>query len=351
VIVLDEERCILCSRCVRFFEEVPKVAQLTVSDLGSRSVISTFMDRPLSGKYQGNIADLCPVGALTLSKFRFQARVWTLVKMASTCGECSRNCSTTVEVLRNANVERIRPRENLAVNQWWLCDIGRFAFDHVNAPNRLEASLVREVHGLVPARNEEALCVVRDLLMTHQDALFVVSPWLTNEEGALLLDYVKRFGARPVFVSPPPNGEQDKVLHTGDPCANRRGLTDLGMEGLSAAEVAQRMKSAKCVVLMGERVVELVGKHAIDGLPHSVALAVFDCHAVDAHVVRACIGIANWAERSGTWTNVDGIKGPISAVKPAPANVRALGRHLADLVKLSPRADARGGRATGARTR
>src|SRR6185295_10623685 len=134
VIVLDEERCILCSRCVRFFEEIPKQAQLTVADLGSRSVISTFMNRPLTGKYQGNIADLCPVGALTLKPFRFQARVWNLVKSASTCVECSRGCSTTVEVLRGGDVKRFRPLYNADVNQWWMCDVGRFEFAHVNAP-------------------------------------------------------------------------------------------------------------------------------------------------------------------------------------------------------------------------
>jgi hypothetical protein len=189
------------------------------------------------------------------------------------------------------------------------------------------------------------------MLMSHQDILFVVSPWLTNEEGALLLDYVKRFGSQPVFVSPPANAERDKVLHTGDPCPNRRGLTDLGIPGLPAADIAQRMKSAKCVVLMGERVVELVGKSAITGLHAATSVAVFDCHAVDAPSVQACVGISNWAERSGTWVNVDGIKGPISAVKSAPPNVRALARHLADLVKLSPRPDAMGSRATGARTR
>jgi NADH-quinone oxidoreductase subunit G len=349
VIVLDEERCILCSRCVRFFEEVPKQAQLTVADLGSRSVISTFMDRPLAGKYQGNIADLCPVGALTLSKFRFQARVWNLVKMASTCGECSRNCSTTVEVLRGSDVKRIRPRENHAVNKWWICDIGRFAFEHVNAENRLEGSLLREPTGLEPVRNEDALCAVRDHLIANKDLLFVVSPWLTVEEGALLLDYVKRFGATPVFVSPPPNAEKDDVLHTGDPCPNRRGLTQLGILGMPAADIAQKMKSAKCVVLMGERVVELLGESAIASTPGNTIVAVFDCHALDLPQVMVCVGIANSAERTGTWINVDGEKGPISAVKPAPPNVRALARHLDDLVKLSPRADAMGARATGAR--
>ena len=100
VIVLDEERCILCSRCVRFFEDVTKQPQLTVSGLGAKSVISTFMDRPLTGNYQGNLADICPVGALTLKQFRFQARVWNLSKTLSHCAECSRGCAITVEVLR-----------------------------------------------------------------------------------------------------------------------------------------------------------------------------------------------------------------------------------------------------------
>jgi hypothetical protein len=102
---------------------------------------------------------------------------------------------------------------------------------------------------------------------------------------------------------------------------------------------------------MGERVVELVGEEAIAALPANTAVAVFDCHALDLPQVRACVGIANWGERTGTWINVDGVKGPLSAAKPAPPNVRALLRHLEDLVKLSPRADAMGARATGARAR
>ena len=345
VIVLDEERCILCSRCVRFFEEVPKQAQLTVSDLGSRSVISTFMDRPLTGKYQGNIADLCPVGALTLSKFRFQARVWNLVKMASTCGECSRGCSTTVEVLRGSDVKRIRPRENAAVNGWWMCDIGRFAFDHVNAENRLEGSVVRDGAVLQPARNEDALCALRDLVMQHKDTLFVLSPWVTVEEAKALLDYVKRFAAKPVFVSPPANSEKDKVLHSGDPCPNRKGLTDLGIEGVDAKTIGERAMKSKAVVLIGERVVELVGRDLLSKVPQATTLVVLDCHVLDLPQVIACIGLPNSAERAGTWINVDGVAGPISAIKPAPTNVRALQRHLEDLVKLSPKIESTGARA------
>ena len=128
VIVLDQERCILCSRCVRFMEEVPKTPQLCVGQRGAHSMIETWQDKPLTGNYQGNLADVCPVGALTLKNFRFQARVWNLHKVASTCPGCSRGCSTTVEVLRKGAVKRVRPRENQAVNGWWMCDEGRFGF-------------------------------------------------------------------------------------------------------------------------------------------------------------------------------------------------------------------------------
>lgn len=338
VIVLDEERCILCSRCVRFFEEVPKKAQLTVSDLGSRSVISTFMDRPLSGNYQGNIADLCPVGALTLKEFRFQARVWNLVKMASTCVECSRGCSITTEVLRGSNVKRFRPRVNLEVNGHWMCDVGRFAFDHCNAEGRLEGSIVRDGDAFVPARNEDALAAVRDLWMAHRDALVIVSPFLTVEEGAKLREYATKLGSKPVFVSPPPNGLKDEVLHTGDPCPNRRGLTELGFAGVDARTLVEALPKAKAVILVGERVVELLGGlAAFAKVPEATRIAVFECHPLDVRNVEVCVGIPNHAERSGTYVNLDGKRGPIAPAKPAPLNVRPLTRLLDDLAKLSPK--------------
>lgn len=331
VIVLDQERCILCSRCVRFFEEVPKKAQLTVSNLGSRSVISTFADKPLTGNYQGNIADLCPVGALTLKGFRFQARVWNLVKQASTCPECSRGCSIQVEVLRGGEVKRFRPRENAAVNGWWMCDTGRFAFEHVNAGDRLAHALVRGPQGLVEGSIEDGIAAVRALLDAHADALLVASPFCTVEEGAALQALAKRRGTTALFVSPGPNGLKDDLLHTGDPCPNRRGLAELGLLAIEPKELAKKLAASKAAVLFGERVVELAGASEIAALPTSTTLAVFDCKAPEAAACAIAIGVPTWVERSGTYVNVDGHKGPIAAVKPAPAGVRALARHLAAL--------------------
>jgi NADH-quinone oxidoreductase subunit G len=339
VIVLDEERCILCSRCVRFFEEVPKKPQLTVADLGSRSVIDTFANRPLTGNYQGNIADLCPVGALTLKPFRFQARVWNLTKMASTCGECSRGCSITVEVLRGGPVKRFRPRENPKVNGFWMCDTGRFAFGHVNAPDRLSGALVRGAAGLETASTDDALKSVADMLALYPDALVVLSPFLTVEEARAVLAFSGALQRTPIFVSPPQNGLKDDLLHTGDPCPNRRGLTELGILGLSAAEIMKLVEGAsserpRMLVLIGERSAELVGIEALRAQPEALRLVVFDCHALDVPATDVCIGVPNRVERTGTWINVDGERGPISAAKPPPPGVRVLARTLEDLTRL-----------------
>jgi NADH-quinone oxidoreductase subunit G len=335
VIVLDEERCILCSRCVRFFEEVPKKAQLTVSDLGSRSTISTFFDRPLSGNYQGNIADLCPVGALTLKKFRFQARVWNLVKVASTCPECSRGCSVTVEVLRGGDIKRFRPRENPAVNKWWMCDTGRFAYGPVNIEDRLQGALVRGSTGLEKATIDDALASIDNTLTLHKDATIVVSPFLTIEEGAEVLELVRARGlsSRSMFVSPAANGLRDELLHTGDPCPNRRGLIELGYEAVLPEEVLRRLSASSAAILFGERVAELVGVDGLRALPAKLRLAVFDVRALDVPATDVCIGIPTWVERTGTFVNVDGVRGPISAVKAPPALVRTVSRHVAALAK------------------
>ncbi|MFN0009917.1 MAG: 2Fe-2S iron-sulfur cluster-binding protein [Planctomycetota bacterium] len=331
VIVLDEERCILCSRCVRFFEEIPKKAQLTVSDLGSRSVISTFQDRPLTGNYQGNIADLCPVGALTLKEFRFQARVWNLLKTASTCGECSRGCSTQVEVLRSGEVKRFRPRENPAVNQWWMCDVGRFAFGPVNRRDRAPGAVVRGAQGLEFAPVEEALAILQDILAIHPAAELIASPFLTVEEGEAVLAFARERKLAPRFLSPLDNGLKDDLLHTGDPCPNRRGLVELGFEAIEPAAAIERLRASESALLVGDRIGELVGLEALASLPTSLRLFVFDCVALDVPALDALLGLPTHVERTGTWVNVDGVRGPISAAKPPPPDVRTITRLLQTL--------------------
>jgi NADH-quinone oxidoreductase subunit G len=332
VIVLDEERCILCSRCVRFMEEVPKTPQLTVSDLGSRSTISTFMDRPLSGNYQGNLADVCPVGALTLKQFRFQARVWNLKKSLSTCGECSRGCAITVEVLRGQDVKRFRPRYNASVNQWWMCDTGRFSSARHNATERIVAAR-RTSRGLEVAGLEEALAAAAALLSGAPAPLIVASPFTTQEEAKELLALAKVLGAAAHFVLPAPSGLKDALLNTGEPAPNRRGLAELGFAPLSPAEARAKLAGARCAVLAGERVLELLGREEL-ARSASPKVVTFDTHALEGAAAEACIGIPEQVEKTGTWINIDGHAGKLHVARPAPKGVGPLTRSLQALTRL-----------------
>ena len=345
VIVLDEERCILCSRCVRFMEEVPKTPQLTVANLGARSVIATFPgpegERPLTGNYQGNLADVCPVGALTLKAFRFEARVWNLTKSPSTCAECSRGCSITAEVLRGKQLKRFRPRPNPAVNQYWMCDVGRFAFEHVNAAERLGAALLRGFGGLEPAELEVALENAAERLRLYPGAFVLVSPFLTQEEAAALTLLARALGAELHFVSPPANGLADELLHTGDPCPNRRGLVEAGFTALAAEEALAKLAAAPVALLVGERVAELLGREALARATSAQRAVLFDAYPCDAAAIDVAIGVPVHVEKQGHWVNVDGQLGRLSAARPAPPGVAPLTRSLARLTELVQATEAR----------
>jgi len=345
VIVLDEERCILCSRCVRFFTDVTKKAQLTVEGLGSHSVINTYMDKPLEGNYQGNLADICPVGALTSKKFRFQARVWNLSKTLSTCGECSRGCSISVESLRAKQVKRIRPRYNAAVNQWWMCDTGRHALAPLTralAPEgevlggRLRTAAVRGYNGLECSDDVAALDLAADMLASHPGTLVIVSPFATQEEAKAALALAQALKATPQFVSPAPNALKDDLLHTGDPCPNRRGLLELGFGALAPADALAALAVAPSAVLAGERVLELLGHAGLALLPKKLRLVAFDVEASDLASLDIAFPVPTHVEKSGHWINVDGRVGVLNVALPPPALVRRLDLQLAALTaKLS----------------
>ena len=123
LVVLDQERCVLCTRCVRFMTEVPKETQLGVFNRGSAELIDTFPGKELDSSYSGNVVDICPVGALLNRDFRFRARSWFLSAAPSVCTGCSRGCSTFVDFM-GQDTYRYRPRENEQINKSWMCDQG-----------------------------------------------------------------------------------------------------------------------------------------------------------------------------------------------------------------------------------
>lgn len=156
LIVIDQERCVLCWRCIRFLDEWADDHELDLFGRGAGTRLQTVPGRPLRSKWQGNTIDVCPVGALTSRVFRFEARVWELTNQASICPMCAVGCNIFLGV-KNNQIRRIVPRQNDQVNDAWICDKGRFTHGFVGHPDRLTAPLIRRDGRLEPATWDEAL--------------------------------------------------------------------------------------------------------------------------------------------------------------------------------------------------
>ncbi len=195
-IVLDQERCVLCRRCVRFLHEWVGDPQLGVFERGRNSVIDTFPGQPFDSHLSGNVVDLCPVGALTSRVFRFRARVWELTNTPSICPLCGAGCNVTLGVKAD-RLRRITPRPNEHVNDQWLCDKGRFGHAFVDSPHRLTTPLVRRDGTLQPASWDEALATVAGRLKAivadyGPDSVGGIgSPRTTNEANYLFQRFMR----------------------------------------------------------------------------------------------------------------------------------------------------------------
>src|SRR5512133_4017136 len=223
-VTLDQERCILCTRCVRFMREIAKAPQLGVAMRGHRSCIETFPGQPLDSKYAGNTVDICPVGALTNSDFRFRGRVWFMSSARSVCTGCARGCNTFLDYMKDTTY-RYRPRENDAVNQEWMCDSGRVSYKYLNHERLLVARAGRGAQAETLAR-DVALDRAATALTGHASALGLLLSPVASLEDLLAAAVVAKdaLGVAEVFVGGRPDGRQDAFLKRADENPNRRGV-------------------------------------------------------------------------------------------------------------------------------
>ena len=183
-ILLDRERCILCWRCTRFSEEISGERELALIQRGVHTIIGTFNDEPAQSNYQGNWTEICPVGALTSRQYRFISRPWDLDRTPSVCPGCSMGCNIQIDA-RNNKIGRFQSRENLAVDDSWLCDFGRFSFPNFQRQS-LERPRVRRGGRLEEVSYEEAIAFTVDgLKRAGGQAAGWASPADTNEELVL----------------------------------------------------------------------------------------------------------------------------------------------------------------------
>ncbi|MEJ7789216.1 MAG: NADH-quinone oxidoreductase subunit NuoG [Thermoleophilaceae bacterium] len=194
LVAIDRERCILCYRCVRFSQEIAEDYQLVFLERGDHSYVGTHDGRPYVGPFSGNIVDLCPVGALTSTSYRFRARPWDVEEAGSLCTLCPSQCNVTFTIRDDAKVLRAFPRDNHEVDDGWMCDKGRFGFEAIHSPERLRAPMVRDGGALREVSWEHALSEAAGALSKAGGKAAALAGGATTNEEAFLLQHLFRNG-------------------------------------------------------------------------------------------------------------------------------------------------------------
>jgi len=329
-VVFDQERCILCRRCVRFTKEISKTDELRVFGIGDKSKIGTTSDRPLNNDYSINTADICPVGALLSRDFHHKRRVWFLTEYESVCPSCANGCNVKLGVFQN-EIQRMLPRRNDAVNDTWMCDHGRLNYHFAQDETRVRTPLVRDAASAAPARTgngsdgdakhattldaalEVAAEKLRGAIAAHGAGAIGVlgSPHLTNEDTYRLVQLVTALGT-PHLDMVVPVGPADDFLIKPEKAANATGARALGVvpgdggkdaRGILDAAIAGELR---VLLVVGSRDAALVlGESGVrDAVAKLDALIVVDTNRsalTDAATV-VLPGLV-WAEKDGSFTN------------------------------------------------
>ena len=311
-VVLDQERCILCTRCVRFMREVAEEPQLGVAQRGNESFITTFPGQPLDSKYAGNVVDLCPVGALTATDFRFRGRVWFMSSARSICTGCARGCNTFLDHL-NDTTYRYRPRENEAVNQEWLCDDGRASYKPLNAPRVLAPRQGRGPAGQVIALAAALEGAAADLAGHARAgaAAALLSP-VASLEDLLVACAVARegLGLSEVFVGGRADGWQDDFLKRADQNPNRKGLElaaaayGLAVRPFSELLAAVAGGKVKALWAVGTEIPDEAGAARLERLEVLVAQAANE--SALSRLATVLLPAAPHSEMDGTFVSFEG---------------------------------------------
>lgn len=316
VIKKNMNRCIHCTRCIRFGTEVAGMHEMVALQRGNNTVITTVDGKPLETDYAGNYADICPTGSLTLKDFRFRKRVWYLHKAKSVCEGCSRGCNIELHQ-ENEVVHRTLPRANPEVNKHWICDEGRFLFNYVNDAKRVTEPMELSRGKLDQADWADALETVRAGMTKAKKPYILVGTDLTQEEAKLLLEVVPHymgdaklahFGT-PDVVKGSDDEDEDKILRRTSKTANLHGIEKLGIK----AHASLPAGTDAVLVVRGGRAV--LPKLPSTGSSKVFGLGVFTKDHTE--FFDAILPGLTWAEKEGTFVNFEGREQRIQrSIKP-----------------------------------
>jgi NADH-quinone oxidoreductase subunit G len=357
-IVMDEERCVLCSRCVRFFEQVTGTQKLGIFGRGADSVLSTYPGETLEDLYCGNVVDLCPVGALTDRNFRFQQRVWFLSQGESICPFCARGCNIIVDFNEQSDIQmndrrvyRFRPRFSPEVNGYWMCDIGRYGYRVLDDPNRIVEPMLREGKRLIPVGWDRILkraaLRIREIIDKEGPAGIgvIIYPSVTSETAEwgkrLFMDHL---GITRIGVGFPvdPSFEEDRILLRRDRFPNRRGAAAVGLpevgEGRGSEEIVRAWGAGelKLLYVVGDDLPRLLEPVDTSRIPRTDGILILQKSTggpEDEHA-RMLLPTALPAEVSGTFVNFEGKVQRFDAALPPPGEALPGEEVLARLAEL-----------------
>jgi NADH-quinone oxidoreductase subunit G len=319
VIKKSMNRCIHCTRCIRFGEEIAHIHEMVATRRGNNTEITTIDGRPLESDYAANYADICPTGSLTLKDFRFKKRVWYLKKTPTVCEGCSKGCNMEIHQDNN-QIHRSLPRVNMEINRHWLCDEGRFNYHYVGDKSRVKEPVV----GGAKSDWMTAIDAAKTTLAGKKLAVMVGSD-LTQEEAKLLLEFIPASfsGAQMVHFGTPgiksssEDASADKILKRKSKTSNLNGLEKLGIKGVDAVPAGV---DAVLVIRGGRAVVP-----DLKGLP-AIGIGVFN--EALASKFKAVLPGTAFAEKDGTILNYENREQKLKRAVLPPGQSKALSEIL-----------------------
>lgn len=355
-VMLDQERCILCSRCVRFCDEVSKSHELGIFNRGDHAELAPYPGKQLDNLYSVNTVDICPVGALTEKDFRFEARVWYLEATNSICPGCSTGCNIAVHTnthrthhAEGRRVVRLKPRYNPDVNQWWMCDIGRYAFKSVDEPSRISAPMMKHGEQWLETSWEVAIDAAVQKIKSALPGRVGVwsSPQLANEDLFVLKKFLDKLGIQKIAttVAPREKPASDAFLIKEDRHPNTRGAELMGFSVATqdSQNLLQEAADGKLAVLLifhqdlsAGFAQETIAK-ALQKVPTVMFIGTNRQATSDlAHIL---LPAAAWPEKHGTFTNfADRVQrlraavAPLGDARPEWQILKMLGKHLGVMI-------------------
>lgn len=337
-LILDTERCILCSRCVRFEDEVTKTGALGIFDRGDRSIIGTFKEEKITHNYQENLVDICPVGAFTSKSFRFKQRVWFLKEKDSICPGCSTGCKISVHARPDQRqYYRIKPVRDPKANEFWMCDKGRKTFQHLNPAERLDRAFAldqkREQHEVLSA---DAIKSLGEKIKSHApaDIAILVSAQYTSEEYQTLFEFfVSKLGVKNIFQWREPTEKRDEfdgILLRGDRNANTQGLQEQFKTSGISKEIKNEFDDClasqpKLLIALSPEIpdsfpsLELHLKQLSELCTQGTFVSLWSCHFLASELGRLSqlLPMKGFAEKKGSFLNYAKEVRPLSDPYPS----------------------------------